>query len=118
MHLVFLVDEFSQHELHPMVTAMVLDLPPDAVLFTDWDLLYPLYYAAHVEQGRDDLTFAETFPRDDVDGLADSVLEYVAAQLDRRPVFFAERLPELREAGYVLAPVRVGPTRLYRVQRR
>ena len=108
------VDEFSLETLHPLVTAMVLDLPEGSVVFTDWDLLYPLYYAAHVEQGRTDLAFVETYPRDDVEGLADSVVDYVRAQLAHRPVFFSERVPELTEAGFAFSPFRAGPTRLYR----
>lgn len=110
------VDGFSLEVLHPLVTATVLDLPEGSIVFTDWDLLYPLYYAAHIEQGRTDLVFVETFPRDDVEGLAESVVEYVQAELSHRPVFFSERVPELAEAGFRLIPFRAGPTRLYRVQ--
>jgi len=110
------VDEFSLEMLHPLVTATVLDLPENSVVFTDWDMVYPLYYAAHIEQGRTDLTFIETFPRDDVEGLAGSVVEYVGAQLPHRPVFFSERLSELQGAGYALGPARAGPTILYRVR--
>ncbi len=110
------VNEFSLNLLHPLATATVLDLPENAIVFTDWDMLYPFYYAAHVEQDRTDLTFIETFPRDDVDGLADSVTDYVQAQLmDGRPVLFSERLPEIQAAGYRFGPFRAGPTRLYRV---
>jgi len=111
------VDDFSLDLLHPLATATVLDLPEGSVVFTDWDMLYPLYYAAHIEQGRTDLTFIETFPRDDVGGLADSVVDYVEAQLPHRPVFFSERVPEIGEAGFAFSPFRAGPTRLYRVRR-
>jgi len=110
------VDDFSLELLHPLATATVLDLPEGSVVFTDWAMLYPFYYAAHIEQGRTDLTFIETFPRDDVGGLAGSVIGYVAAQLPYRPVFFSERVPELRQAGFAFSPFRAGPTRLYRVR--
>jgi hypothetical protein len=108
------VDDWSLKLLGPLVTATVADLPPDAVVFTDWDLLYPYYYVAQVEGGRADLLFVETFPRDDVDGLAASVLDTVReAMAQGRPVFFSERLAELQEANYRFGPARAGPTRLY-----
>ena len=110
------VGRFSQATLHPLVSATVAGLEPNAILFTDWDLLYPYYYAAHIEQGRTDLLFVETYPRDDVPVLADSVLEFVAAQAGQCPIYVSERLPELTAAGYRLRPARVGPTRLYSVQ--
>jgi hypothetical protein len=110
------VDAFTLDPFHSVVTATVSDLPEGSIVFTGWDMLYPLYYAAHIEQGRGDLTFVETFPRDDVEGLADSVIEYVEAQLPRRPVFFSERVAELQEAGYAFGPLRAGPTMLYRVR--
>lgn len=109
------VNEFSLNLLHPLATAAVADLPENAIVFTDWDMLYPFYYVAHIEQGRTDLIFIETFPRDDTDALAESVLGYVQAQLGHRPVLFSERLSEIQEAGYRFGPFRAGPTRLYRV---
>ncbi len=110
------VNDQALRALHPTVTATVQALDQNALLFTDWDLLYPLYYAARIDQGRTDLDFIETFPRDDTGELADSVLVYVQTQLDQRPVLFSERLPEVQQAGYAFSPVRIGPTRLYREQ--
>jgi hypothetical protein len=108
------VDDWSLKLLHPLVTATVADLPRDAVVFTDWDLLYPYYYVAQLESGRADLLFVETFPRDDVEGLAASVLDVVReAMAQGRPVFFSERLAELQEAHLRFGPARAGPTRLY-----
>jgi hypothetical protein len=110
------VDDWSLRLLHPLATATVADLPQDAVVFTDWDLLYPYYYAAQVEGGRTDLRFVETFPRDDVEGLAASVLDHVQEAMARgRPVLFSERPAELEAANYRFGPARAGPTRLYRL---
>jgi hypothetical protein len=109
------VDAYSRNTLHPVVNATVLDLPENAIIFTDWDLLYPYYYVAHIEQDRTDLMFIETYPRDDVDGLAKSVVEYVIAKQSERPVYVSERLPELVEVGYDFAPARIGPTLMLKV---
>jgi hypothetical protein len=110
------VDDWSLRLLHPLAAATVMDLPQNAVLFTDWDLLYPYTYAAHVEGDRTDLSFVETFPRDDTDELAASVLDTVREALALgRPVLFSERLAELQAAGYRIGPARAGPTRLYRL---
>ena len=35
----------------------------DAIVFIDWNRLYPFYYAAHIEGGRPDLRFIEAMPR-------------------------------------------------------
>ena len=99
-----------------IATAVSAQLPANAILFTDWEMLYPYYYAAHVLQGRDDLMFIETFPADDQERVAASLIEFVAAQANTRPLYFSERLAELTEAGLFLSPARLGPLRAYKVQ--
>ena len=93
--------------LHLSLNASVKDMPQNAIVFVDWDMLYPLYYVAHIEQDRADLTFIETFPRDDTGKLADSVVDYVRTHIDDHPVFFTERISELTGAGYKFKPVRI-----------
>jgi hypothetical protein len=44
------------------------------------DLLYPLYYSAHVEQGKTAMTFHEPYPQDDVPAFAESAQEYISAE--------------------------------------
>ena len=90
-------------------------MPENAIVFTDWDLVWPYYYAAHILGDRGDLTFIETYPADDVDGVADSVVEYAAINLTDHPLFFSERESTLLEAGFDFTPVRFGPARLFRV---
>ncbi len=98
-----------------IVAATIQDLPLNSVVLTDWDLLYTYVYVASVEQGRDDLTFHETQPADDSDVLAESMLSYVASIAEDRPVFVSDYTDQFRAAGFYLAPVRVGPTRMFRV---
>ncbi len=109
------VDSYALETMPLLVNAVTFDLPQNAILFTDWDLLYPYYYASRIQHNRTDLTFIETFPRDDADGLADSVLDYVAVNLPARPIYFSERLAEVTDAGYAFVPARVGPLKLFKV---
>jgi len=110
-------DEYPVYDesLQKIAFAAVVNLPENAIVFTDWDMVWPYYYAAHILEGRSDLTFVETYPADDVHGVADSVIEYVAANLDEHPMFFEGREPALLKAGFTFAPARFGPIRLLRV---
>jgi hypothetical protein len=108
-------NDYVATTLHPALTATVAELPENAIVFTDWELLYPYFYVAHVELGRTDLMFHETYAADDQDGLAASVVDYVREQSATRPVLVSERLPELSAAGFSYVPVRVGPTSLLKV---
>jgi 4-amino-4-deoxy-L-arabinose transferase-like glycosyltransferase len=108
----------SSEDLQALLRPSLIDAPENAIIFLDWDRLYPSYYVAHIELGRSDLMFVETYAADDQRGLASSVLEFIATHQAEHPVFVSDRLPELLAAGYSLAPLRVGPTRLYRVVRR
>jgi hypothetical protein len=95
--------------------AMVIKLPENAIVFTDWDMMWPYYYAAHIIEGRKDLTFHETYPADNIDGIAESVADYVLDNLDKHPIFFSEREPDLLDAGFKFIPARAGPVRLVRI---
>jgi 4-amino-4-deoxy-L-arabinose transferase-like glycosyltransferase len=95
--------------------AMVIALPENAIVFTNWDMVWPYYYIAHIKEKRKDLIFIETYPADDIAGVADSVVDYVKINLEHHPIFFSEREPALLEAGLRFAPSRYGPVRLVRV---
>jgi hypothetical protein len=110
------IDEEILEMLHPGVTAIVQSLDQNAIVFTDWDALYPLYYAAHIEQGRTDLAFIETFPHSEGEGLAESALAYIQAHLAERPIYFFEPISDLRAAGYTFSPIQAGPIQLYQLQ--
>jgi len=102
-------------ELINRARRVVTHLPPKAIVFTDWDMLWPYTYAAYIEMGRFDVCFVEAYPRDDVPGIADSLVHYIRTHLSEHPVFFPSREPRLEEAGYRLEPVRIGGVRVYRV---
>ena len=113
----FNFDEYPVYDenLQKIAFAAVVNFPENAIVFTDWDMVWSYYYVAHILEGRADLTFVETHPADDVEGTADSLLTYVAENLDDHPILFHEREPTLLEAGFNFAPARFGPIRLFRV---
>lgn len=77
------------------LTSLVSTLEDDAVLFTDWDLLYPCYYVAHVEERRTGIRFIQTYPAIGQQELAESARELIREMLPDHPVYILEPLPEL-----------------------
>jgi hypothetical protein len=105
-------DEFT----HQVAFATVINLPENAIVFTEWDNLWPYYYVAHLEEDRSDLAFIEAFPADDQENLADSMLEYIDSKKEDHPMFFDHRLLQLEQMdGLTMGPARVGPTRLFKL---
>ena len=49
----------------------MINLPENAIVFTEWDIMWPYYYVAYLEEDRADLAFIEAFPADDQENLAD-----------------------------------------------
>ena len=104
--------------LRAEMAGVVRELEENAIVFVDWGRLYPLYYAAHIDAGRRDLKFIEARPRSESSALADSVIEFVAARVDRRPIYSLNRLVELERAGFSFRPVTKGSLRLFKIERR
>jgi hypothetical protein len=104
--------------LRAEMASIVKELEADAIVFVDWNRLYPLYYAAQVDADRFDLQFIEAKPRSEASGLADSVIEFVVARVDSRPIYSLNRLNELERAGFTFQPVSKGPLRLFKIQRK
>lgn len=86
----------------------------NAIVFTDWDYVYDLYYVTHILQGRVEMDFHETFPQEGVTQLADSTIEYIEANLDMRPIYFTER-PSYLTKQYKILPAGSG---LYQIKRK
>ena len=79
-------------------------------------MMWPYYYTAHLESNRTDLAFIETYPADDQEQLAASLVEFVSDNLGERPMFFEEWPYQLETLENVsLGPRRVGPTRYFLV---
>ena len=86
----------------------------DAIVFVPWDLLYPCYFVAHIEESRTSLDFHETYPQEGVSRLADSTLAYIEANIDQRPIYMAER-PAGLSVNYKVIHAGAG---LYRILRK
>jgi hypothetical protein len=100
--------------VHDDAEALVSALEPDAIVFTGWDVLYPYYFVAHVEQGRTGMAFHETYPQEGMNGLAESTADYIAASLPR-PVYFQEQPQGAVALRLEIKPVRKNGIRLYQV---
>ena len=73
----------------------VKGIEDNAIVFTDWDRAYDFYYVAHVLQGRTGMDFHETYPQEGVTQFADSAIQYIAANIESRPIYFSERPSQL-----------------------
>ena len=91
-------------------------LDRDAIVFIDWNRLYPFYTAAHIDGDRPDLRFIEATPRAERPGLALSVIEFVRSRIGEQPIYSVNRIGELERAGFTFRPVMVGPTPMFRIQ--
>jgi hypothetical protein len=114
----FEFDEYPQYDpnLRLVAAATVINLPENAIVFTDWDMVWPYYYTAYLENSRDDLAFIETYPADDQEQMATSLVEFVSDNLGKRPMFFESRpdqLATLENAN--IGPIRIGPSRFFYV---
>jgi hypothetical protein len=101
---------------HVLAESVVDRIEDNAIVFTDWNLLYGLYYVAYVEEGRTGMAFHETFPQDGVTRLAQTTREYIDANLGRRPIYTTTYSPEFLRY-YQLRPAGSMPT-LYRLEAR
>jgi hypothetical protein len=97
------------------ISRIVSSLDQDAIVFTDWGKLFPLYYAAQIEQGRDDLQFLETYPQDEALGISQSEIELIEQNLASHPIYFDTNPKGFTKTGYRLTRVWRGPISLYQV---
>lgn len=88
----------------------------NAIIFTDWGRLYPIYYIALVEQGRTGIEVHETYPAMTPKPFADSARKYIQERYSTRPIYFAAPVDELTDE-YRFAPVGSGNL-LYRLVRK
>jgi len=73
----------------------VKGIEDNAIVFTDWDRAYGFYYVAHALQGRTEMDFHETYPQEGVTQFASSAIQYIAANIESRPIYFSERPSQL-----------------------
>ncbi len=85
----------------------------NAIVFTNWDKLYSYIYTAQIEEGKMGIAFHEVLDEDD-QILPTTMIEYIDANIDTRPIYFAIEIPELDELYQV---TKINDT-LYRINRK
>jgi hypothetical protein len=93
---------------------IVNSIEDDAILFTDWDRVYGLYYVSHVLQGRTRLDFHQINPQSGQYLPGASMLEYIERNIDDRPIYFS-RYPDSLSTLYQIVP---GRSELFQVRRK
>lgn len=68
----------------------------NAIVFTNWDKLYSYIYTAQIEEGKMGIAFHEVLDEGD-QILPTTMIEYIDANIDTRPIYFAMDMPELSE---------------------
>ncbi len=86
---------------------------PNAIVFSDWDKLYSYIYTAQIEEGKTGITFHEAWVGDE-QILSATMLEYIEANIDSRPIYFTIEMPGLEEKYHV---TRINET-LIRIERK
>jgi hypothetical protein len=75
---------------HEFATALAAKVEDNAIVFTDWGTLYPVLYVTHVEQGRTGIEAHETYPAGSDNRLQDTAVNYILANLGKRPMYFTQ----------------------------
>lgn len=85
----------------------------NAIVFTNWDKLYSYIYTAQIEEGKMDISFHEVLDEGD-QILPTTMIEYIDANIDTRPIYFAIEIPNLSELYQV---TKINDT-LYRINKK
>jgi len=73
---------------------------PNGIVLADWDKLYSYIYTAQIEGNRKDITFNEAWIGDD-QVLSESMIAYINANIEKRPVYFTVDMPGLADLYHV-----------------
>ena len=71
-------------------TRILRKVEDNAIVFDNWDRIYTHIYTAHILEGRTGIAFHEAFPT-----LGETTLAYIEANIDERPIYFANLHPEI-----------------------
>lgn len=112
----YVVDNSFKLE-YQQVLLVVKELEPNAIMFQDWRLLYPYWYAASIELGRTDLRFIEQNPYHEPPGFPTSTVKFIRANIGQHPIYLVYLQPEVVQAGFKLLPVHIGFASFYKVEK-
>jgi len=85
----------------------------NAIVFADWDKLYSYIYTAQIEDKKLGISFHEAWIGDE-QKLSESTINYIEANIDTRPIYFAIDMPGLTELYQV---TKINDT-LFRINRK
>lgn len=102
---------------YKQVSLVVKDLKPNAIMFQNWDVLFPYWYAADIEQGRTDLRFIEQDPYHKSSGFPASTIDFIRANVGKHPIYLADYQSEVQQAGFKLIPVSIDFAQFYKVEK-
>ena len=85
----------------------------NAIVFADWDKLYSYIYTAHIEERKTGISFHEAWIGDE-QILSTTMIEYIEASIDDRPIYFTIDMPGLADRYQVTL---INDT-LYRIDRK
>jgi hypothetical protein len=108
----------AQQPLDPkaeLARRILSQLPSNAILFTYWDLVYPINYLAHVEQHLDGLEVYEFRPHTDQDSspYPPAFARRIEKEVDTRPIYSTQVEPDF-PPGFRFEPM---GEKLYRIER-
>jgi hypothetical protein len=112
----FIVDS-SFNLSYKQVSLIAKDLEPNAIMFQKWDVLYPYWYAANIEQGRTDLSFIEQNPYHTSSGFPTSTIDFIRANFGKHPIYLAAYQSEVQQAGFKLRLVSIDFAQFYKVEK-
>jgi hypothetical protein len=75
---------------HNQAEAIVGQVEDGSILFTGWDLLYPVFYLAEVEGRRPGLLAHEQYPAGSDGRLTSTAIDYIRANFSKRPIYFTQ----------------------------
>ncbi|MGA9349400.1 MAG: DUF2723 domain-containing protein [Anaerolineae bacterium] len=82
---------YNLEEPRRMLTWRLKSLPDNALLIVEWRALYTMYYLAHVEQLRPDITILEASPHGAEEGMvADTLIQELKGALREGRLVYAE----------------------------
>jgi hypothetical protein len=73
---------------HNVAKSIAAQVEDNAIIFTDWSILYDIYYATHVEHGRTGISVHETYPAMTPKPFAVSARQYIKDNYGKRPIYF------------------------------
>jgi len=71
----------------------------NAILFINWDMIYPACYVTHVEQKRNGIACYEPMPFGTNGRMATSALKFISENIDIRPIYFST-VPDDMKGSY------------------